>query len=261
VALLPDPGPAFWRLVAARTRRVPLQHLTGTAPFRHVELLVGPGVFVPRPETELVAGIAIDHARRAAPGGGRAPVVVDLGTGSGAIARAVADEVPHAEVHAVELDPVAARWAERNLVGTGVRLHRGDLADPATLPASLRVQVDVVVSNPPYIPPDAVPADPEVREHDPALALYGGGPDGLDAVRAVAATAAVLLRPGGWAVLEHGERQGEAVAAILGEAGLGDGATHLDLSGRPRCTTGRLPLVAVGGPTIAGDDGEAGGPG
>src|SRR3954452_16932982 len=134
-------------LVARRAVREPLQHLTGTAWFRHVELLVGPGVFVPRPETELLAGWAVEAAT-----GSGSPVVVDLGTGSGAIARAVADEVPAARVYAVELDEVAHGWATRNLAGTGVELRQGDLADAFD---DLAATVDVVVSNPPYIPHEA----------------------------------------------------------------------------------------------------------
>ena len=167
-------------LVVRRERREPLQHLTGVAYFRHLTLAVGPGVFVPRPETELVAGAAIDESRRIASTGGT-PVVVDLGTGSGAIARSVADEVPAAVVHAVELAEDALIWARRNLEGSRVQLHTGDLA--AGVP-ELDGTVDVVVSNPPYIPLDGVPRDPEVRDHDPVTSLYAGV-DGLDVIRIV----------------------------------------------------------------------------
>ena len=151
--LTEDIGPAeaaqYDALVARRAAREPLQHLTGVAPFRHVVLQVGPGVFVPRPETELLAGWAVDAARSAVGSGTASPVVVDLGTGSGAIARSVADEVPFADVHAVELDERAHAWAARNLAGTGVELRQGDLADAFD---DLAGTVDVVVSNPPYIP-------------------------------------------------------------------------------------------------------------
>ena len=138
---------AYDALVARRAAREPLQHLLGTAAFRHVELAVGPGVFVPRPETELLAGWAVEQAAPL-----ERPVVVDLCTGSGAIARAVADEVPHARVHAVELDDAAHRWAVRNLAGTGVDLRQGDMADAFD---ELAGTVDVVVCNPPYIPLEA----------------------------------------------------------------------------------------------------------
>ena len=157
----PAHAAAFDVLVDRRAAREPLQHLTGAAAFRHVELAVGPGVFVPRPETELLAGWAIERAREA----GEAPVVVDLCCGSGAIALSVADEVPDAEVHAVELDPAAHAWAERNLGPTRVDLRLGDMAD--ALP-DLDGAVDVVACNPPYIPLEAwASVAPEVRDHDP----------------------------------------------------------------------------------------------
>jgi len=199
-------------------------------------------VFVPRPETEVVVGWAVDRARELV-AAGRAPVVVDLCTGSGAIALAVADEVPTARVHAVELDPGALVWARRNLAGTAVELHEGDAA--TALPG-LDGTVDLVVSNPPYIPPDGVIRDPEVAQHDPALALWGHGQDGLDVLRAVALTAGRLLRPGGWFVVEHADVQGEAVPAALREQGGWDQvADHRDLAGRDRFTTARrLPPAA-----------------
>ena len=168
-----DPGrvAAYDELVTRRAAREPLQHLTGLAHFRHVELRVGPGVFVPRPETELLAGWAIEEAGRVL-AAGRAPVVVDLCTGSGAIARALVDEVPGAVVHAVELDEAAHRWAERNLAGTGTDLRHGDMA---TAFDDLAGTVDVVTCNPPYIPLEAWESvAPEARDHDPHLALFSG---------------------------------------------------------------------------------------
>ncbi|WP_395639464.1 peptide chain release factor N(5)-glutamine methyltransferase [Pseudolysinimonas sp.] len=220
-------------LVERRAAREPLQHLTGRAAFRSLEIAVGPGVFVPRPETEIVAQLAID-ALLAVPGG--SPRAVDLGTGSGAIALALATEVPHAEVHAVENSPRAFIWARENVRAVGaanLRLVFADLAD--ALP-HLDGTLDVVVSNPPYIPVGAIPRDPEVRLHDPEAALYGG-PDGLDVVRAVSVTARRLLRPGGVLVLEHGERQGADIRELLTGDGWTAAATTRDLLGRDRATT------------------------
>ena len=192
--LTPPQQESYDALLARRAAREPLQHLTGTAAFRHVELFVGPGVFVPRPETELLAGWAIEAALDAGRAASRPPVVVDLCTGSGAIARAVADEVPQAEVHAVELDEGALAWAERNLAGTGVDLRHGDLA---TAFDDLLGSVDVVVCNPPYIPLEAWESvAAEARDHDPHLALFSGD-DGLDAMRVLEQRAARLLRVGG----------------------------------------------------------------
>jgi release factor glutamine methyltransferase len=221
-------------LVVRRERREPLQHLTGVAYFRHLTLAVGPGVFVPRPETELVAGVAIDEARRIA-STGRTPVVVDLGTGSGAIARSVADEVPAAVVHAVELADDALIWAKRNLEGSRVQLHTGDLA--AGVP-ELDGTVDVVVSNPPYIPVAAVPRDPEVRDYDPELSLYAGD-DGLDVIRVIQQVAARLLRPGGLVVVEHADEQGTAAPTVFDAHGWGGIVDNDDLAGRPRFVTAR----------------------
>jgi release factor glutamine methyltransferase len=219
-------------LVDRRATREPLQHLTGTAHFRHVELAVGPGVFVPRPETELLAGWAIERALEV-----EAPVVVDLCTGSGAIARAVVDEVPHATVHATELDPAAYPWAERNLAGSGVDLRRDDLA---TAFPELEGRVDVVVCNPPYIPLEAWESvAAEARDHDPHLALFSGA-DGLDAIRALELRAAALLRPGGVVGVEHADVQGDSAPAVFAATGRWtDVRDHADLAGRPRYLTAR----------------------
>jgi release factor glutamine methyltransferase len=224
---------AYLTALERRAAREPLQHITGLAPFRSLELAVGPGVFVPRPETEFVAQLAID-ALIAVPS--PEPLAVDLGTGSGAIALALATEVPHARIVAVERSPEAHAWAERNIRATGadnIRLVLGDLAD--SLP-ELDGTVDVVASNPPYIPDEATPRDLEVRLHDPALALYGG-PDGLDIVRALSRRALALLRPGGALVIEHGELQGAELRELLTADGWRAAATHCDLLGRDRATT------------------------
>jgi release factor glutamine methyltransferase len=224
---------AALELIERRAAREPLQHLTGRAAFRSLELAVGPGVFVPRPETEIVAQIAID-ALLAVPGG--SPRAADLGTGSGAIALAMATEVPHAEVVAVENSPRAFVWARDNVTRAGVQNLRLVFADLADALPDLDGTLDVVVSNPPYIPLGAIPRDPEVRLHDPEVALYGGT-DGLDVVRAVSATARRLLRPGGVLVLEHGELQGADIRALLTADGWAAPATTRDLLGRDRATT------------------------
>ena len=241
--VLGSPAPAgFDDLVAERARRVPLQHLTGKAGFRRLELSVGPGVFIPRFETELVAGLAIAHLidhclGEAVLSQGSGPVVVDLCTGSGAIALSIKEEVPAAEVHGVELSELAHAWAIRNRddLGLDVDIRLGDarVAFP-----ELEGVVDVVVSNPPYIPVGAIPNDPEVRDHDPEVALYGGSTDGLRIPLEVAARAAALLRPGGYFVMEHADVQGDSLLEALGRTGLWqDIEDHEDLNGRPRAVT------------------------
>jgi release factor glutamine methyltransferase len=241
----------FEALVIARIARIPTQHLTGTAHFRHLALAVGPGVFVPRPETELLVDLVAQHlsARRT---GGRGHVVADLCSGSGAIAISVATEVRGTHVVGIEADAVALAWAQRNAAGHIAQVSAAGstlaiIGGDATVAAAphgglwhLRGGVDVVVTNPPYIPDAAVPREPEVRDHDPARALYGG-PDGLDVVRALIGQAGLLLRPGGLLLIEHAESQGDD-AGPLGVPGLlraghwGHVADHRDLAGRPRHT-------------------------
>ena len=235
--LTPAQTHAYDVLVARRAAREPLQHLTGTAAFRHVELAVGPGVFVPRPETELLAGWAVEQAQ-AVVGTGRVPVVVDLCTGSGATALSVATEVPAAEVHAVELGEPAHAWAARNLTGSGVDLRHGDMADAFP---DLDGTVDVVVCNPPYIPLEAFESvAPEARDHDPELALFSGD-DGLVAMRILEQVAARLLRPAGVAGAEHADVQGASAPAVFAATGRwSDVRDHRDLAGRPRFLTARL---------------------
>lgn len=224
---------AIARLVTRRVAREPLQHITGQAPFRSLVVAVGPGVFVPRPETEQVAQIAIDALASVA---SSQPVAVDLGTGSGAIALAMATEVPQAQIWAVENSPQALVWATRNFTeikAPNAHLVPTDLASALT---ELDGTVDVVISNPPYIPADAVPRDPEVRLFDPQAALYGGE-DGLDVVRVVSQSALRLLHMGGTLVLEHGELQAEAIRSVLLRDGWRAPATHCDWSGRDRATS------------------------
>jgi release factor glutamine methyltransferase len=228
----------YWEGVARREAGEPLQHITGRAFFRYLELAVGPGVFVPRPETEVVAGWAIERLRDMDV---RDPLVVDLGTGSGAIALSIAQEVPRALVHAVEKDPAALDWARCNVerLGGRVRPHHADI--DGALP-ELDGTVDLVVSNPPYIPMtewEYVPRD--VRDYDPAPALWGGGEDGLDAIRVVERTARRLLRRGGWAVVEHSDLQGNDVYWIFSaDNGWRDTRMNRDLTDRDRYVTARL---------------------
>lgn len=223
----------FEDLVAKRAKRFPLQHLTGFAYFRQLELKVGPGVFVPRFETEVLTQLALD-ALKAIPAA--EPIAVDLATGSGAIALSLATEVPNAKVYAVELSEDALQYTRENFAryALGAELRQGDLADAFP---DLNGQVDVVISNPPYIPDDMIPIYPEVHLHDPSLALYGGS-DGLDLIRKVDATARRLLRPGGTLIIEHADMQGKAVQELLLASGWRNVSTHKDLAGRDRATTG-----------------------
>ena len=205
-------------LVARRANRVPLQHLTGQAYFRHLELAVGPGVFVPRPETELLVEAAITHLKAVA--GPR--IAVDLCSGSGAIALSLALEVPGTTVHAVELSDDAFKWLSHNVVDHAAKLeavdsrvivHHGNAGDQSLL-SEFSNQVDAVVSNPPYIPSEMIPRDPEARDHDPAIALFSGL-DGLDVAREVVVVASDLLRPGGFVGMEHADVQGESMPALF----------------------------------------------
>jgi release factor glutamine methyltransferase len=226
----------FRRLVAERARRVPLQHLTGTAPFRYLELLVGPGVFIPRPETEELVSWGLGVL-------GRGAVAVDLCAGSGAIALSVAHE-SKASVYAVERDPAALSWLRRNAAVRAAAGDReitvvaGDVADPSIL-SDLDGGVDLVLCNPPYVP-SGTEVPPEVGEHDPAVAVFGG-PDGLSVIRAVIGCAARLLAPGGRLGIEHDDTHAEAVPSLLGQDGrFRDVRDHLDLAGRPRFSTARV---------------------
>ncbi len=242
--LTPEQAAELDELTARRERRVPLQHLTGAAAFRTLTLAVGPGVFVPRPETEQTAQLAIEELAVLA-AAGRTPTAVDLCTGSGAIALSLAVEVPGVRVNAVELSEAALVYARRNVERCGlpdrVDLVAGDARLPLPELASIEGRVDVVTCNPPYIPPDGVPVDPEVRDHDPELALYGGGPDGLALPLELAARAMVLLAPGGLLVLEHADGQWPALADGLRRQGWVDLADHADLAGRSRAVTARRP--------------------
>jgi release factor glutamine methyltransferase len=219
--------------LARRAAREPVQHITGTAWFRSLRLSVGPGVFVPRPETELLVQYAIDELRAIAD---PQPIAVDLGTGSGAIALSIATEVPQSTVFAVENSVDAFVWARQNAEQVGATNATVVFDDIAHALTRLDGTVSLVVSNPPYVPDAAIPRDPEVRLHDPSHALYGGA-DGLDVVREVSATALRLLRPGGRVLIEHGELQGEAIRDLLAADGWSAPATFRDLTQRDRITS------------------------
>ena len=230
---------AYAELVARRAQRVPLQHLTGSVGFRYIELEVGPGVFVPRPETESVVQWAVDAIARE---GWTAPVLADLCTGSGTIAFALANEVPGATVHAVERDPDALAWTRRNAanrVAAGdpeVHLHLGSVEESLL---DLDGQFDLVASNPPYVATHEthIP-DPEVIDHDPEIALFAGE-DGLDVIRLVEQAARRLLKPGGLVVVEHSDRQGKTAPEVF--ADWDEVADHQDLTGRDRYVSARKP--------------------
>ncbi|QDY64933.1 peptide chain release factor N(5)-glutamine methyltransferase [Glutamicibacter halophytocola] len=230
-----DQREQFTALVAARRTRIPLQHLTGVAHFRYLELKVGPGVFTPRPETETVVQLGLDFvaAHRI-----DAPSCIDLCSGSGAIAAALASELPGSRVWAVELSAEAIGYTRANCLPHQVTvLHQ----DATSLPGEFDASMDLVISNPPYIPPNAIPREAEVRDHDPDMALYGLGEDGLQIPRAISAQAMKLLRPGGYFVMEHAEVQQDSAAAMLREAGFERVAGHKDLTGRARATSGYAP--------------------
>lgn len=250
----PDQRVRIEALITQRSQRIPLQHITGTAPFRRIEVAVGPGVFIPRPETELVCEAAIRHLSEQAIG---ERIAVDLCSGSGAIALSLGLEVPQSRVYAVEWDDKAVTWTRQN-----VQEHEGDLAgvgskvfvlhDDAQAVANhghelarLAGTCAVVVSNPPYIPSGMVPREPEVRDHEPSIALFGGV-DGMDLVRGIVRTAAQLLAPGGLLVIEHADVQGPdghggGVPAVVhegidGVSVFGSVTDRVDLNGRPRFT-------------------------
>ncbi|MZD09121.1 peptide chain release factor N(5)-glutamine methyltransferase [Streptomyces sp. SID5785] len=227
----------YWEVTARREAREPLQHITGLAYFRYLELQVGPGVFVPRPETESVVGWAIDAVRAMDV---VEPLIVDLCTGSGAIALALAQEVPRSRVHAVELSEDALKWTRKNVEGSRVDLRQGNALDAFP---DLDGQVDLVVSNPPYIPlTEWEYVAPEARDHDPDMALFSGE-DGLDLIRGIERTAHRLLRPGGVVVIEHADTQGGQVPWIFTEErGWADAADHPDLNNRPRFATARKAM-------------------
>lgn len=227
---------AYAQALRRREAREPLQRITGRMFFRGLELECRPGVFIVRPETEVVAGVAIEAVlARVAGGVAGGPLVVDLCTGSGAIAAAVAAEVPAARVIAVELadDAVVAAVAACEWHAPGrVRVVQADAAAPSTL-AGLDGSVDVVVTNPPYVPAGAL-EDVETASYDPRLALFGGGEDGLDLPVALVRRAAALLHDDGLLVMEHDAGQGRALREAALAVGFREASTGQDLTGRDR---------------------------
>jgi release factor glutamine methyltransferase len=231
-------------LVERRASREPLQHITGSTGFARIDLLVGPGVFVPRPESELLVERALVEVQSIV-ATGQVPVVVDLCSGSGAIGLAVAHECSTAQLHSVELDDDAFLWLQRNVealnLGARVQAYHADAT--AALP-DLTGRIDVVVCNPPYVPLDATIRDPEAARFDPPMALWGGI-DGLDVIRGIEANAARLLKPGGLLVIEHADVQGEALPLLLmsryqdNQRVWTDVMDQRDLADRPRFTVAR----------------------
>lgn len=225
----------FLEAVQRREKREPLQHITGLAPFRHLELEVGPGVFIPRPETEQLVDLAIHKLE-----GFRNPVIVDLCSGSGAIAIALKTEVSDSIVYAVELSKDAFSFLSRNYERYGLDSKALRNENLTTALEDLEAGVDLVVSNPPYIPNDAVPIDLEVKLHDPSLALYAGV-DGLDVIRQISARAWFLLRPGGHLVLEHANTQASAIGELLLIQGWQEVVSSSDLTGKDRMISAVKP--------------------
>lgn len=229
---------AIGQLVNQRAKRVPLQHLTGWAPMGRITVDVGAGVFVPRPETELLLewGLSVIEGRQY-------PVVVDLCTGSGALALAIAHERPDAVVYAVDVDPQALAWARHNAEAraaagdTAIRLYSGDIADGSMF-AELDGLVDLVLCNPPYVPP-STEVPPEVADFDPPQAVFAQE-GGLEVIRYAVAAGARLLKPTGGLAVEHDDTHGSVVPELIaGRRVLTDVRCHPDLAGRPRFTTAR----------------------
>ena len=225
----------FLEAVQRREKREPLQHITGLAPFRHLELEVGPGVFIPRPETEQLVDLAMQKLESI-----QNPVIVDLCSGSGAISIALNTEVAASTVYSVELSEDAFSFLTRNYQRYGLDPNALRNENLTTALEELEAGVDLVVSNPPYIPDAAVPIDLEVQLHDPALALYGGE-DGLDVIRQISTRAWYLLRPGGHLVLEHAHTQAPAIGELLLTQGWQEVVSASDLTGKDRMISAVRP--------------------
>ncbi len=227
------------RLLARREKREPLQHLTGTAAFMSFEVSVGPGVFVPRPETQALVEAAIDQALAMAVGeeGVR---ILDLCSGSGVVAISLARAIPHANVSAVEASPEALAYLERNVENLAPNIRVVALSVAECAEEFGGSAFDMILANPPYVPVSEVPNDPEVATYDPAMALFGGA-DGLDIVHHIQALVNSHLRPGGYLAIEHSNLQGDAVRAIMNSAGMRSVSTEKDFVERERFTHGFRP--------------------
>lgn len=229
----------FHAMVDRRAKREPLQHITGHAPFRYLDLHVGPGVFVPRPETELVVQEGIDWTVKH---GMYSAKVVDLCAGSGAIGLSFVTEVPGSEVWAVEKSEAAAKWTRRNIEAVERRYptiasnYHLDIADATQMPTlhQLDGTIDIVLTNPPYVPLADIPEQPEARDHDPDMALYGGSADGTLIPERIVDRAVGLLKPGGLMVMEHDISQGDRLAAFARASGFEQVQVRNDYTGRPR---------------------------
>lgn len=254
--LTPEQSAKFTELIEKRAQRIPLQHLTGQAFFRYLELEVGPGVFIPRPETELLVEAGLVELNKKS----GAKLAVDLCAGSGAIALSLALESPNTTVHAVEVSTQAFVWLEKNVAAHSEQLARlnstvityNEDATNLNVLSALNGTVDVVLSNPPYIPDEMIPREPEVRDHDPKLALFGG-PDGLDVARKVSIVAANLLKPNGFFGMEHADVQGESAVDLLSNTGgknleiWSQVIDHVDYNQLPRFVTAIRTSAEIAG--------------
>jgi release factor glutamine methyltransferase len=226
---------AFNVAVSRRAKREPLQHITGLAPFRHLELLVGKGVFTPRPETEQVVSFAMEKIASL-----ENPTIVDLCAGSGAIALSFVTERADSNVFAVEKSKEAFEYLKQNSESYGLELSQLSNVDLKDCLVGMDSVADLVISNPPYIPSEAIPVDLEVQLHEPALALYGGA-DGLDVIRLILAKAKHLLRIGGLLVLEHADTQASSITELLLAEGWIGIESRKDLAGKDRMISARKP--------------------
>jgi release factor glutamine methyltransferase len=233
--LIESPDDAFFdryhTAITARSLRVPLQHITGTAAFGPLTLSVGPGVFIPRPETEAMLEWASALCLPAA------PVIADVCTGSGALALALAQRWPAARILAIDDSDAALHYARKNCAGSAIELVQADATDPSLL-TELDGQVDLLVANPPYVP-DAVELEPEVSQHDPRHAVFAG-PDGMTVINPIVRLAARWLRPGGFFAVEHDDTTSSLTTQLVSSTAVFDEITgHADLAGRPRFVTAR----------------------
>jgi release factor glutamine methyltransferase len=221
----------FAKLISRRAAHEPLQYLTGIAYFRHLEIEVGPGVLVPRPESELLVDAVLKHVKNLEEKVAGEISVIDLGAGSGALSLAIATEAPRSRVIAVEKSSDAIEWLKKNVskISENVRVVEGDVAE--ALPG---VKCDIVIANPPYIP-DSQPLPRDVAEHEPHIALFGGA-TGMEVPQLFINAAARLLKSGGVLAIEHTEDQGAAIDAVLSRD-FTEIVLHLDLTGRPRWTS------------------------